>query len=211
MTETLSMILLGAISVIVGLVVMLIIYLVDRFNTLERDTQALIQNLSKSQSGKEAGPFAGLSGKPLWDAMSGAAPPDIDDFMLEMVRERYRAVLRQHLFHIFKEGTSDGKNGFDAVPANSRLIKTQRGQVESWLPPNAVSEVYKAGQGFGRNDPAELPGVRASLDVVYGQLHEQCGLELLQSGSSLLMSPSVDPAAAPGDPALAAPSKPPAT
>ncbi len=184
---TLTLLLIMAVAIAV--LVVLVIYLVDRFNGLERETKQLMQNLQQPQQAKPAGPYAGLSGKPLWDAVTGEAPENLDELVIEGVRKRYRLLLGEHISFVFGEGVSDQAKGFDAVPANTRTVRTPRTQVDSWLPPEAVETIYRCGQGYGRNDPTELPGLRQRLDEVCAQLQMQAGLDVLQPASSLLMPP----------------------
>ncbi len=191
---TLTLLILMAVAIAV--LVVLVIYLVDRFNGLERDTKQMLQNLQQPQQAKAAGPYAGLSGKALWDAVAGDPPDGMDELVLDGLRKRYRLLLGDHISFIFSEGVSDQAKGYDAVPANTRMVRTPRTQVESWLPPEAVEAIYRCGQGYARNDPAEVPTLRQNLDQVCGQLHMQTGLEMLQQPSSLLMPPRAEAAPA---------------
>ena len=197
-TGMLTLTLLLMMAVAIAVLVVLVIYLVDRFNGLERDTKQVLQNLQQPQQAKFAGPYAGLSGKPLWDAVAGDPPAGMDELTLDGLRKRYRLLLGEHLSFIFNEGVSDQGKGFDAVPANTRMVRTPRTQVESWIPPEAVETIYRCGQGYARYDPAEVPGLRQNLDQVCAQLHMQAGLEMLQPASSLLMPPRPQPEAAVG-------------
>jgi hypothetical protein len=182
---TLSLLLLMAASIAV--LVVLVIYLVDRFNGLERDTKEVLRNLQQSQQAKPVGPYGGLSGRALWDALTGAAAVTIDELTLDGIRKRYRLLLGEHIEFIFREGVSDQPRGFDAVPANTRMVRTPRSQVESWLPGEAVEAIYRCGQGYALGDPAQMPDLRQRLDQVCSQLHIQTGLEVLQPASSALM------------------------
>ncbi len=194
---TLTLLLLMAVAIAV--LVVLVIYLVDRFNGLERETKQMLQNLQQQpqQGAKFSGPYAGLSGKALWDAVAGDPPEGMDELILDGLRKRYRLLLGEHISFIFSEGVSDQAKGFDAVPSNTRTVRTPRTQVESWLPPEAVEAIYRCGQGYGRYDPAELPSLRQNLDQVCAQLHMQTALEMLQPPSSLLMPPRPEAEAAP--------------
>ncbi len=170
--------------------VVLVIYLVDRFNGLERETQALVKSLQESKAKPvPAGPYAGLSGKALWDAVTGQATGGLDELTLDGVRKRYRTLIGDHISHVFSQGMQDQAQGADSVPANTRTVRTPRAQVDSWLPPEAVEAIYRCGQGAGRNDPAELPGVRQRLDQVCAALQMEAGLEVLQPASMALMPP----------------------
>lgn len=198
-TAMLTLTLLLLMAVAIAVLVVLVIYLVDRFNGLERDTKQMLQNMQQAAPAKPTGPYGGLSGKALWDAVAGNPPEGFDDLMLDGIRKRYRLLLDEHISHIFNEGVSDQSRGFDAVPASTRMIRTPRSQVESWLPPEAVEAIYRCGQGQARSDPAELPALRQRLDEVCAQLYVQAGLEALHSASSVLMPAAPEPPAAPAD------------
>lgn len=182
---TTALLILMALAILVLVVV--VVYLLDRFNGLERETKGIIQGLEDQAQVRPAGPYAGLSGKALWDAVAGEPPPGIDELALDGIRKRYRLLLAEHIGQVFNEGVNDQRRGAESVPSNSRTIRTPRTQVDSWLPPEAVAEIYRCGQGFGRGDPSELPELRQRLDGICLQLHEQAGLETLQSASSVLM------------------------
>ncbi len=191
----------------------LVIYLADRFNILERETQDLLRKLQDAQV-RPTGPYAGLSGKALWDAVTGLETGTLDELTLDGVRKRYRLLLTDHIHWIFHEGVGDVAKGYDKVPSNSRTLRTPKAQVESWLPPEAVAEIYRCGQGYAVGDPEALAALRQRLDAVCVQLHTQCSLEPGQPASQLLMPPvpGAESAAAAGTaplvnaPAQAAPS-----
>lgn len=186
-------------AVSIAVLVVLVIYLVDRFNGLERETQHLMRSLQDQQAqARPAGPYAGLSGKALWDALTGDAESTMDEATLEGVRKRYRLILGEHIGFVFNEGVSDQRRGLDSVPASTRIVRTPKTQVESWLPAEAVAEIYRCGQGYAANDPAQLPDLRQRLDQACADLHQRVHLDLLQPASSVLM-PVQPAAAAPGN------------
>ncbi len=195
-------------TLVILVLVALVIYLVDRFNGLERETKELLRQM-QGQQAKPSGPFAGLTGKPLWDAVTGQGG-SLDELTLDGVRKRYRLILADHIQWVFNEGVSDHRNGVDSVPSSSRMMRTPKAQVESWLPPELVEEIYRCGQGYGRADPAELPSLRQRLDSAAGQAHAACALELLQPPSSLLMPALPEPVSAGGSADAAVPATVPA-
>jgi hypothetical protein len=104
------------------LLLVLVIYLVDRVNSLEKDTKTAIENLSAaSQSPVKVpvGPFAGMSAKKLWDAMTGRPPEDVPVESLGDVRTRYETVLIKHIESIFVEGKRDGAMGVSSPDRKS--------------------------------------------------------------------------------------------
>lgn len=187
MFSTALMILMAAAILVL---VVLVIYLADRFNGLERETQALMKSLKEGKSAAPAtasGPYAGLSGKALWDAVTGQATGGLDELTLDGVRKRYRALIGEHISQVFGQGVEDQAANIDSVPSGTRIIRTPRAQVESWLPAEAVEAIYRCGQAFARNDPEELPAVRQQLDQACAALQVEAGLEVLQPASQVLM------------------------
>ncbi len=191
--------LLGILGVAIVVVVVLLVYLVDRFNVLERETQELIRNMQAGGGGQDSrpgdlGPYGGLSGQALWEALSGSPPPGMDELSLDGVRKRYRLLLGDHIAHIFQAGVSDAAKGMDGVPSNSRMVRTPLVQVESWLPTEAVTEIYRCGQAYSPTS-GDLPALRQRLDAVCAPLYIRTGLEMLQPMSTLLMPAAPDSAA----------------
>jgi len=185
--------LLALMGLAIVVLLVLVIYLADRFTGLERETQAMKVALQQAQPPKvPPGPYAGLSGKALWEAMTGEAAQPLDEATLDSVRKRYRLLLAEHISFVFHEGASDQKKGFDAVPQSTRIVRTPNMQVESWLPPEAVEELYRCGQAYGQGDAAELPALRQRLDLASAKLHGLCGLDVLQPASHLLMPEPVE-------------------
>ena len=52
------------------LILMLIIYLIDRVNAIEKETRKVMTSI-QDKSALAASPFLGLSSKKLWDTMTG--------------------------------------------------------------------------------------------------------------------------------------------
>lgn len=208
MSDMLALLVLAAMVLVIAVLVILIIYLIDRFNRLESDTRQLILNLEKTQAEtKPSGPYAGLSGKALWDTLCGLEPTQIDEDTLEAVRKRYRLLLGDHISFVFKVGVTDSQRSIDSPPAESRQIRTPRGQVESWLPPESVAAIYRCGQDYASNkDPQAVPELRLRLNAVSASLYAQCGLDASDLAAASLMPDLPSPGA--GDPAGSAPSAP---
>lgn len=186
-------------AVSIAVLVVLVIYLVDRFNGLERETQQVLRSLNEQQAqAKPAGPYAGLSGKALWDALAGDGESQIDEATLDAVRKRYRLILGEHIGFIFNEGAADQRRGLDSAPGSTRVVRTPKTQLESWLPAEAVADIYRCGQGYAAGDAAQLPALRQRLDEVCAGLHERVRLDVLQPASSILMPPQADAMATSG-------------
>ena len=179
----------------IGLLVVLvfIIYLVDRVNAIEKETRQFAQSLQDTKEPPSLGPFAGLSSKKLWDAMTGRVPEGMDPSVLVEVRERYELVLHKHIESIFQEAVKDGQRGLTGEPKNTKLITTLRGPVESWLPSAQVNTLYKCGVDSTQLPADQLEAVRAALDEVGQTLYSKALLNLAQPLSvSLLPRPVAD-------------------
>lgn len=177
----------------IGLLVVLvfIIYLVDRVNVIEKETRHFAQSLHDTKEPASLGPFAGLSSKKLWDAMTGRVPEGMDPSVLVEVRERYEMVLQKHIESIFQEAVKDGQRGLTGEPKNTKLITTLRGPVESWLPSAQVNTLYKCGLDSTQLPADQLDAVRTALDEVGQTLYGKALLNLAQPLSvSLLPRPS---------------------
>jgi hypothetical protein len=187
------------------LLLVLVIYLVDRVNALEKDTKSAIENLNATAHSPikvAVGPFAGLSAKKLWDAMTGRPPEDVPADSLGDVRNRYETVLMKHIESIFEEGKRDGSMGVSSPPKNTRQITTLRGNVESWLPMPQVNAIYQCGVDAHQKPPEQQAEVRMALDDACNQLFSKTQIAPKAPISQTLMG--ADPAAPvlPLDPAL---------
>jgi hypothetical protein len=182
-----------------------IIYLVDRVNTLEKETRNFANSLSAVKDVKPTGPFAGLSSKKLWDAMTGRIPEGMDPSAIDEVRAIYETVLHKHVDAIFQEGVKDGLRGTLSEPVNTKLINTSRGPVESWLPSAQVNTLYKCGLDSTQLPADQLDAVRAALDEAGQTLYSKAMVDLAQPLSDSLM-PVPDSVPVAGLQALAPPS-----
>ena len=168
------------------LILVLIIYLVDRVNTIEKETRKMAQSMAApSETPKD--PFAGLSGKRLWDAMTGKPPENLSPETLAEVRERYDLVLHKHLEALYKEGWRDGERGMSADPPNTRLIATAAAQVESWLPGPQVKTLYQCGLEASQRPPELWDSLRADMDEAAAIIYDKTQLDVRQPLSGWLM------------------------
>jgi hypothetical protein len=196
----------------IGLLVVLvfIIYLIDRVNSIEKETRLVAQSLSDQKEPPSLGPFAGLSSKKLWDAMTGRVPEGLDPSLLVEVRERYELVLQKHVEAIFQEGVKDGLRGLSGEPKNTKLIATLRGPIESWLPSAQVNTIYKCGIDSTQAPAEQWDAVRAALDEAGHTLYSKALVPLPQALSLTLWPRSADePVLASADSAAAPPTLPP--
>ena len=181
--------LLGLVGLALLVIILLIVFLTSKVNDLEKETLSLVSRLQEAaqQSASVQGPFAGLSGQALWDALSGSSPDNLDPARLEEVRQRYEQVLVKHIQSLFWEGSTDGQMGTSATPKNKQRIKTQRGSVESWLPQEACNALYQCGMDSMVKPASEAEMVRIMLDDICASLFSRVGLELSKPFSEQLM------------------------
>jgi hypothetical protein len=169
--------------------VILIIYLIDRVNRLEKITAA---NGDKSDDKKletdADSSFLGLKGKALWDAMCGKPPEGFNSNDLVALKPRYEHVIKKHIESVFAEGLDHGQSGATSKkPKPTSVIGTLRGSVESWLPPQHISTIYNVAFESASATEDDLPRLRASLDESTEMLFSRTDLSLKQPYSSLLL------------------------
>jgi hypothetical protein len=199
------------------LLVLLSLYLIDKVNVIHsKHTGAEIPQTYTDSL------FADLSGKTLWDAMSGIPmagyPPDL----VQKLRPHYEPVIRQHIEHVFMQGQQDGQRKEQSIPRNVASFPTPRGSLESWLPMHHVASLYQVGVDHAQH-PDHWLNNQQTLDQVVAMLYARAGLLLEEPFSRHLMvreMPELDkalaaPEATPADgaqanvtPALAGPHEP---
>lgn len=172
--------LLVVILVSIAAVAILVVYLIDRVNTLQRLTRLMQPDLTGPTASEleQNGPFGDLSGQRLWDALSGVPIEGWDSTALELVRNRYALVLRKHVEDLFHEGLMHGQANMQQVPSPNRSIRTLRGTVESWIPVELAMTLYKCGLDRAKATPETLPGIRSTLDAAVQGLFDTVRIKL---------------------------------
>ena len=172
------------ITVLLGITaaVILMIYLIDKINQLEQytienlkvDTSRIPEpsNIPLSSSAKNA--LSGLAGKNLWDAMCGKAGDGVSQTDLESARKRYEVVLHKHIEMIFEDGKSDAAAGRPQKTAKNPIdVSTLRGVVNSWIPPQHASRIYKVGYEIDKATDADMnrlgSAISESCDVLFNR------------------------------------------
>lgn len=150
-------------------VIILMVYLVDRVNSLEQETKRISQMPVPAPAPAAADPWQGLSGKALWDALSGRPPGHLSPGMLDELRGRYEVVLHKHIQSLFDEGVRDAQRGLSSDPKNPRTLITAQGAIESWLPMAQVNTLYKCGMDSVLASADAQQALRQALDEA-GQL-----------------------------------------
>ena len=164
------------------LVFILVLYIIDKVNVI-------YQSYAKSDIPQtyNDGLFGELSGKSLWDAMSGIPVPGVDAKFVGNLKPHYEPVLRQHIEQVFMEGYAHGKAGTAGVPTNNRMIPTPRGSLESWLPMHHLASIYQAGVDFAAHKADDVLRIQQSLDQVTSMIYARIGIGLTEAYSATLL------------------------
>jgi hypothetical protein len=181
--------LLIAILLAIAAIAVLIIYLIDRVNSIDKFARLVQADQSWSSSDPAAmGLFGDLHGKRLWDAVSGIPIEGWDKGAIDLIRNRYQLVLRRHIEDLFNEGLQHGREKRQGYQLSaSRQISTLRGPVESWIPiENAVS-IYNAGYARANAKDTELAQLRTNLDIAIDSLFSQASIKLARPMSASLI------------------------
>jgi len=190
------------------LLVLLCFYLIDKVNTIYRNQ--IPAELPPTYSD---GLFGELSGKKLWDAMSGIPIAGVDPQTVLNLKPHYEPVLRQHIEQTFWEGYH-GKQGQSHQPSNKKMIPTPRGSLESWMPLHHLTSLYQAGAEFANAGEEDLLRLQQTVDQITAMLYARTSLVLeVPYSKSLLVRPEAglnqdSPAPETEVPALAAPQEP---
>ena len=172
----------------------MVVYTIDRLNSVEKITSVLNSVIAPSSSTgayESQAMFEGLSGMALWEAMSGSPVEGWEVEDLEPMRPRYRIVLQKHLEAIFDEGLLDGhQETYKHLPANTMLVSMLRGSVESWIPQNYASGVYQIGLEWSKQDFSEAKRLREKLDLIADEIFSACEIELKNPLSKILLPES---------------------
>jgi hypothetical protein len=154
---------------LVGLL-LVVFFMLDRLNELHKhaDLQKTPHNPDDT--------FGGLKGKTLWDAMIGIPLPGWDAKKLEPLKPRYEAVMQKHLELLFEDGKLDAREGFAMPVRCDRVVPTLRGEIESWMPHEYASGIYRAAQDLINLPPEEHETVLARIDDIGEALYSATNL-----------------------------------
>jgi hypothetical protein len=154
---------------LVGLL-LVVFFMLDRLNELHKHA-----DLQKTPH-KPDDAFGGLSGKTLWDAMIGIPMPGWDAKKLEPLKPRYEALLQKHLELLFEDGKLDAREGFAMPVRCDRVVPTLRGEIESWMPHEYASGIYRAAQDLINLPPEEHEAVLSRIDDIGEALYSATNL-----------------------------------
>jgi len=174
------------------LILLLFVYLIDRINTIEQETRHVLNMIENAdhrsaKPQRSLDPFMGLSGKKLWDAMSGRVPEGLDAQAFQELRASYDIVLSKHIESLFQEGFKDGQRGMSGEPQNPRMVSTSRADIESWLPAAQVNTIYRCGLDASQTPVLSWAPIREALDEAGQFLYGRTQLTPLTSLAAWLM------------------------
>jgi hypothetical protein len=179
------------ISWVLLLLVILILYLIDKVNHLAKmyeapkpESQGTPGMLGMSEFETEIPGdllFSGLEGKKLWDAMNGKQIEGFDASMIDALRPHYEPILREHITATFQDGLEEVGGDESKVPSSLRKISTVRGFIQSWLPPQHLGSIYRSALEFAgtyANDPHPdvLVRLQQTVDSVADMLYQRVGI-----------------------------------
>ena len=158
--------------VFIGLVGVLLVV----FFTLEKVNDIATGKSPSKPRFNAADSFGGLSGKELWDAMVGVPIRGITPKEILSLKPRYEVVLQKHLEILFEEGQHDGREGFAMPVRCERIVPTLRGEIESWIPHEHASGIYKIGYTLITEPDEDHDKLREQLDEIGDELFYATGL-----------------------------------
>jgi hypothetical protein len=156
-----------------GLVGMLLVvfFMLDRVNEIHKHS-----DIPQRGHIDPAAMFGGLTGKNLWDALIGVPMPGWDQKRIATIRPRYDLVLQKHLELLFEDGKLDGREGFASPVRCDRMVPTLRGEVESWIPHEFASGIYRAGYAIATTAEEDREPIRQQIDMLGDALFTAVGL-----------------------------------
>ena len=177
-----------------GLVGMLLVvfFMLDRVNEIHKHS-----DIPQRGHVDPAAIFGGLTGKNLWDAMIGVPMPGWDQKRLATIRPRYDLVLQKHLELIFEDGKLDGREGYAMPVRCDRMVPTLRGEIESWIPHEFASGIYRAGYAIATTPEDGHEPIRQQIDMVGDALYAAAGLP--PHPLSAMLMPQLDRPKRPGE------------
>ena len=180
-----TMLLVAILCFLIGMVVM-IVYLIDRVNSMERK-HALAVSTAFAGVDSAAPAFGNIDGAHLWEVLSGMAPLDSTAVTIDEIRLRYEPVLRRHIEELFEDGVLDGRHGVRFQPKAERVIKCSAGMLNSWIPPADARAVYDIGLERARITSMDLSALYPKLEAVCDRLYAAVGINPDRTVPGLLL------------------------
>jgi hypothetical protein len=112
---------------------------------------------------------------------------------LEPLKPRYEALLQKHLELLFEDGKLDAREGFSMPVRCDRVVPTLRGEIESWMPHEYASGIYRAAQDMINLPPEEHEAVLSRIDDIGDALYSATNLPPTHPLSKVLIPSSRPP------------------
>ena len=172
-----------ALSLFLGIVLLvLIMYLISRVNELEAKAFSKSNaGGSKPKDNDTNQAFSGLSGRQLWDEWLGIANGGPDQYKIQGERDRFLALIEQHIRVILKAGMGDEVSGSGSPPPNPLKVKMLRGEFESYIPTSQAERLFKLAQELAEADEEKSGDLINSIREVVDSISMA-----LDAGSSLV-------------------------
>jgi hypothetical protein len=159
----------GLILVAVLLLLVLVVYIVDRLNAIEKKA-----TLPPTHGGSAESPAETLTGKLLWDAIVTATSSRNPSSLSDTTRSRHWSVLTKHIETVFNNGVMDASLSLDSPPEEILKVNTLRGTVESFLPSEFSNEIYECGQSH-KSGGVTREELAKRLDAIGSRIAEKLG------------------------------------
>ena len=166
-------------------VLLLIVYLIDRVNLIEKQT--VDRAATELKNNNASGPFRGMEGEDLWNAMSYNRMPPLEDSIIEEIKPRYEFILLKHVEKTFELGKDHALKNIETKPVNQITLPTLRGPVESWIPQNFCEEIYNAGFESINANQTNIEEIKYKLDSSVVQLFDKVKINLTEPISNQLL------------------------
>lgn len=166
-------------------VLLLIVYLIDRVNLIEKQT--VDRAATELKNNNASGPFRGMEGEDLWNAMSYNRMPPLEDSIIEEIKPRYEFILLKHVEKTFELGKEHALKNIESKPLNQITLPTLRGPVESWIPQNFCEEIYSAGFESIKANQINIEEIKYKLDSSVVQLFDKVKINLTEPISNQLL------------------------
>jgi hypothetical protein len=194
--ETMDAMLNALMAIGLLVILVLIIYLIDRVSAIEKETRQVLSSIHQQKTPQLVSlPFLGLSSKKLWDAMTGRPDKDLDPLAVFDLQGPYQIVLSKHVEALYKEGFNDSQRGMTGEPKNTKQITSSAGVVESWIPPAQANAVYQCGVQAAQTPETNWGPIRDALDDAGRFLFGKAQLDTSSPLSEWLMPSGTDLAA----------------
>jgi hypothetical protein len=140
--------------------------------------------------------FGDLEGEALWMVFNGTLPLPNDSAALIDLQAWFEPVAQRHMEEVFNEALLDSKLNVNIPPPSLRLIKTQEGQLLSWLPDEVLNIVYRIGLHHAGNNistdlalcnelDAAAENIYNILNLPFKSLVQALGLKTTEPSASL--------------------------